>query len=54
LDFTVPLEFPEGASMLCSLTKKEGEVHIFTCLTDMEIKNKPLIIERTIIKTKGK
>ena len=48
--FTVPLEFPEGASMFCSLTKKEGEVHIFTCLTDMEIKNKPLIIERTIIK----
>ena len=50
LTFVLPLAYPEGASMTCVLTKKGREELEFTCLTDRAIENKPIIIERTIIK----
>ena len=50
LTFVLPLAYPEGAFMTCVLTKRGPEELEFTCLTDRAIENKPIIIERTIIK----
>ena len=48
--FTIPLTYPEGISVSCSLDKKErGDCQI-TCQIDRELDNKKIIFEQVLVK----
>jgi hypothetical protein len=50
MKFTLPLTYPEGVVMICSLTKNETLKVEFTCKPDSEIDDEPIILEQMIIK----
>ncbi len=48
--FILPLSYPEGVSMTCTITKPNSTDMEFTCLTDRNITDQPIFIEQTIIR----
>ena len=48
--FTIPLTYPEGISVSCSLDKKEKGNSQITCQIDRELDNKKIIFEQVIVK----
>ena len=48
--FILPLSYPEGVSMTCTVTKKDPNEMEFTCLPDRDITDQPIFIEQTIIR----
>ena len=48
--FILPLSYPEGVSMTCTVTKKDPTEMEFICLTDRNITDQPIFIEQTIIR----
>jgi hypothetical protein len=53
LKFDLPLTYPEGVSMLCSLTSFEAGPSSIICRVDREINSQPILIEQTTITNEG-
>ena len=53
LKFDLPLAYPEGVSMLCSLTSFEAGPSSIICRVDRDINSQPILIEQTTIINEG-
>ena len=53
LKFEFPLTYPEGVSMLCSLTSFEAGPSSMLCRVDREINSQQILIEQTTITNEG-
>ena len=53
LKFDLPLTYPEGVSMLCSLTSFEAGPSSIICRVDREINSQQILIEQTTITNEG-
>ena len=53
LKFDLPLTYPEGVSMLCSLTSFEAGPSSIICRVDRDINSQPILIEQTTITNEG-